>query len=131
MMSRRLRKVAQTKATSPFPRKTTLITVTATSAVIFLPSRARNRRRFPEKASSTRTVIQVISVARAATTSNAKVSKTPATGRAVAHRANQPVLMEMEYKRAWKNMKNEKSNVVLIIFVSWKLMFVKFMSKWM
>lgn len=130
-MSRKLRKVAQTKATSPFPRKTTLTTSTATSAVIFLPWRARNRRRFPEKASSTRTVIHVISVARAATTSNVAVNKTPATGRTEAHRANQPVLMEMKYKRAWKNMKNEKSNVVLVIFVSWKSMFVEFMSKWM
>ncbi|KAK9108215.1 hypothetical protein Syun_024226 [Stephania yunnanensis] len=51
-------------------------TVFITSAVIFRPSRTRDRRRFPAKARRTSTVIQVTTVARSATTSKAAAQRT-------------------------------------------------------
>lgn len=58
----RLMIVAHAKATKLLSLITTCAKYIATSDVIFLPSRANTRRRFPAKARSTTTVIHVTSV---------------------------------------------------------------------
>lgn len=120
-MAMRLTIAAQTTATRPLSLSTTLTKCTATSAVISLPCWASTRRRFPEKASSTSTVIHVTMVARAATITNVTIKATPVKGSIHTQRADRSV----QDMRIQKVTKRESNNVAVADLVLGRFMFVK------